>query len=95
MLTRDEYIAKMKQHLDQWSAEMDALEAKAQKTQADAKVKYQEQLVALRAKRQEGEERLEALKSATGDSWQQLQAGTENIWEAFKDSVYAFKTHFK
>lgn len=95
MLTRDEYISKMEQHLDQWSAEMDALEVKAQKTQADAKVKYQEQLVVLRAQRQEGEERLKALKSATEDSWQQLQAETENIWEAFKDSVYAFKTHFK
>jgi hypothetical protein len=95
MLTRDEYVAKMQGQLDQWSAEMDALEAKAQKTQADAKVKYQEQLVALRAKRQEGKEKLEAIKSATEDSWEQLKAETENIWEAFKDSVYAFKTHFK
>ena len=95
MLTRDEYVAKMKQRLDKWNAEMDVLEAKALKTQEDAKVKYQEQLVALRAKRQEGEEKLEAIKSATEDSWEQLKAETENVWEALKDSANAFKAHFK
>ena len=95
MLTRDEYVAKMKQRLDKWNTEMDALEAKALKTQEEAKVKYQEQLIALRAKRQEGEEKLKAIQSASEDSWEQLKAETDNIWEAFKDSVQAFKAHFK
>lgn len=95
MLTRDEYVAKMKKRLDKWSEEMDALEAKALKTQEEAKVKYQEQLIALRTKRQEGEEKLKALQSATEDSWEQLKAETENVWEAFKDSFQAFKAHFK
>lgn len=95
MLTRDEYVAKMKKQLDEWSAEMDVLEAKAQKTKENAKEKYQEQLIALRTKRQEGETKLEAIKSATEDSWEQLKAETENVWEAFKDSANAFKAHFK
>ncbi len=95
MLTRDEYVAKMKKRLDKWNAEMDVLEAKALKTQEDAKEKYQEQLIALRAKRKEGEEKLEAIKSASEDSWEQLKAETENVWEAFKDSANAFKAHFK
>ena len=95
MLTKDEYVEKMKKRLDKWSAEMDVLEEKALKTQEDAKLKYQEQLVVLRAKRKEGEEKLEALKSSTEDSWEQLKAETENVWEAFKDSVQAFKAHFK
>ena len=95
MLTRDQYVAKMKGQLDQWSTEMDLLEAKVQATKEDAKVKYQEQLVALRAKRKEGEEKLEAIKSASEDSWEQLKAETENVWEAFKDSANAFKAHFK
>lgn len=74
---------------------MDALEANALKVQEDAKVKYQEQLIALRAKRKEGEEKLKAIQSASDDSWEQLKAETENIWEAFKDSAKAFKAHFK
>ncbi len=95
MLTRDEYVAKMKKRLDKWNAEMDALEAKALKTQEEAKAKYQEQIIALRAKRQEGEEKLKALQSATEDSWEQLKAETENVWDALKDSVQTFKSHFK
>ncbi len=95
MLTRDEYVANMKERLDQWNAEMDALEAKALKTREEAKAKYQEQIIALRAKRREGEEKLKALQSATEDSWEQLKAETENVWDAFKDSVQAFKAHFK
>jgi hypothetical protein len=95
MIARDEYVAKMKRQLDEWSAEMDTLEAQAHKTKEDNKVKYQEHLSALRAKRQEGEKRLEAIKSATEDSWEQLKAETENVWAAFKDSVHAFKAHFK
>ena len=95
MLTRDQYVAKMKGQLDQWSTEMDVLEVKAQKAKEDAKEKYQEQLVALRAQRKEGEKKLAAIQSATEDSWEQLKAEADNVWEAFKDSVNAFKAHFK
>ena len=95
MLSKDEYVARMKQRLDKWSTEIDVLEAKVQATKEDAKEKYQEQLVALRAQRREGEEKLEALKSASESSWEQLKIETENVWEAFKDSMQAFKAHFK
>ena len=95
MLSKDEYVARMKQRLDKWSTEIDVLEAKVQATKEDGKEKYQEQLVALRAQRREGEEKLEALKSASESSWEQLKIETENVWEAFKDSMQAFKAHFK
>jgi hypothetical protein len=95
MLTRDEYVAKMKQQLDEWSAQMDILEANAHKTREDVKLNYQEQLIALRAKREESEKKLEAIRSATEDSWMRLKAETENVWEAFADSVNQFQSHFK
>ena len=94
MSTRDEYVAAMKQRLDEWSAEMDALEAKAHQTKEDAKEKYQEQLSAVHAKRLEGKKQLEAVKAATKDSWIQLKADTDTVWAAFKDSVHQFKSHF-
>jgi DNA anti-recombination protein RmuC len=95
MLTRDEYVAKMKQRLDKWSAEMDALEAKTQNAQEDAKVKAQEQMSTLQAMRLDGEKKLEEIKSATEDSWEHLKTETEKVWDAFKDSVQAFKSHYK
>lgn len=74
---------------------MDTLEAKAHEAQGSAKLKYKEQLSALRSKRLEAEKKLDAIKAATEGSWEQLKAETDNAWEAFKDSVQAFKAHFK
>jgi lipid II:glycine glycyltransferase (peptidoglycan interpeptide bridge formation enzyme) len=94
MSARDEYVAAMKQRLDELNAEMAVLEAKAHQTKENAKENYQEQLSALHAKRLEGEKQLEAIKAATEESWMQLKAGTDTVWGAFKDSVHQFKSHF-
>ena len=95
MLTGGEYVATMKKQLDEWSAEMDALEARARETTDDARVKYQEQLSALRSSRLESERKLEAIKAASEDSWEHLKAETANVWQGFEDSVYAFEAHFR
>lgn len=95
MLTKAEYVAESQKRLDDWNAEIDALEAKAGDIKEDDKVKYQEQLVALRAKREEGEKRLAEIQSADESSWEHLKAGTENVWEALKESVKTFQAHFK
>jgi chromosome segregation ATPase len=94
MSTRDEYVAAAKQRLDDWNTEMDTLEAKAQQAREDDKARYQELLTTLRAKREEGERQLAAIKAASEDSWKQLKAGSDKVWEAFTDSVAEFKSHF-
>jgi hypothetical protein len=95
MLTKDEYVADMKKRLDEWSVEIDALEQRGHEIKEDARVKYQEQLVALRAKRVEGEKRLDEMQAAAESSWEHLKAETENVWEAMKDSANTFRSHFK
>ena len=44
MTTRDEYVAATKQRLDEWNAEMAALEVKAAQAKEDDKARYQELL---------------------------------------------------
>lgn len=99
MLTRAEYVANMKLQLDDWSQEIGVLEARAQDFKEDAKVKYDEQLVALRAKRVAGEKKLEELmgeaKSASETAWEQIKVESEHAWVALKDSVATFRTHYK
>jgi small-conductance mechanosensitive channel len=94
MTTRDEYVAATKQRLDEWNAEMDTLEAKAEQAKEDDKTRYQEMLATLRAKRQEVEEQLAVVKAATEDSWTRFKVDSDRVWEAFKDSVQQFKSHF-
>ena len=59
MLNKDEILIKMKKQLDEFRAEIDALEVRAHAVKEDPGVNHEEQLVALRAKRREGEKQLE------------------------------------
>ncbi len=95
MLTKEDYVAEMKKRLDEWTAEIDALQEKGHEIKEEAKVKYQEHLVALRAQRVEGEKKLEEMQAAGEHTWEEFKAGTENVWEAMKDSAAAFRAHFK
>lgn len=44
MDTRDAYVRKIETQLDEWSAELDSLEARLKKGGTTAEIKYQEQL---------------------------------------------------
>lgn len=95
MLTKDEYVAEMKKRLDEWNAEIEVWEAKGNELKEDARVKYQEQLVVLRAKREEGAKKLEEMQAAAESSWEHLRVEAERVWEAMKDSANTFRSHFK
>ena len=45
MLTKEEYVSQMQAKLDEWSAEIDELEAKARKKQAQATQGYNERFL--------------------------------------------------
>jgi chromosome segregation ATPase len=93
--SRDQYIEKTKAQLDEWNASIAAFEEKGNEIKEDAKVKYQEQLAALRAHRAEGEKKLKEMQAATESTWDQVKLETDNFWEALKDSYEAFAAHFK
>jgi hypothetical protein len=94
-MTKDEYIEKKQRQLDVWSAEMDVLEAGAHKLKEVALLKYQDKLIVLHAKRAEGMQRIAAIKAVTDGTWERLKADTDVLWDALKDSVHQFKSHFK
>lgn len=95
MLTKDEYVAEMKTRLDAWNAEIETLQEKAHDIKEEVKVKYEEQLAALRTTRAEGEKKLSEMQAATESNWEQVKAETEHAWEALKDSFNTFKSHYK
>lgn len=95
MATRDEYVAKMKVQLDEWNTEIDAMEARSEQVKADVRAEFQAQLVALRAQRDKGENKLEELKSASDGAWDRVKTEAENLWDAFRDSAVAFRAHYK
>lgn len=95
MRERDEYVEKMKAQLDRWNSEIHKLEAQSQDAQADAQSQYQEQIDALKQRREEVRERLEALQNSSEGAWQDVKAGADLAWTAMDDAVRSALARFR
>jgi DnaJ-domain-containing protein 1 len=93
---RDRFIAAMKAHLDELSAELHRLEAKAGQAEAGARRKYRQATAELHQQRLAAEAKLEELHHAGEEKWPELREESEKIWTAFKaglDALRDFSDH--
>ena len=95
MNERQAYIEKMKAKLDEWNADIDKLAAQAKSAEADAQLRFQQQLDELKASRDQAARQLKELQNASADAWETMRQGAEAAWEemakAFKDAAHRFK----
>ena len=87
MNMKESYRQKLKAQLDQWSAELDKIKARADKADADVKLEYSEQIEDLRVKQQAAKEKLAGLLSASDDAWEDLKAGVESAWLTLGEAI--------
>jgi uncharacterized coiled-coil DUF342 family protein len=95
MSNRDAYVEKMKAKLDEWNAEIDKLAAEADQADAETKIEYNKQIVDLRAKRKEMEDKIAEVQQAGEGAWEDLKQGIENSWEILKTSFNRAKSRFE
>ncbi len=95
MSKRDAYIQKLHAKIDEWNADIDKLAAKAQQTEADAKIEYQQQIDALKHQRQEVKNKLADLKQSGEDSWEDLRAGLDLAFESMSEAIRSAMSRFK
>jgi uncharacterized coiled-coil DUF342 family protein len=95
MNTRDAYVEKLKSQLDEWNADIDKLQAKADQAEAETRIEYQKKLEDLRAKRKDVEEKIVQLQNAGDSAWEDLKQGIENSWEILKVSFTRSKSEFE
>jgi len=79
---------QMEIKLNEFGEKIDQLQAKTEKLGEDGKAKAQQQLTALRQKRDEVSEKLKELGSSSGNAWDQLKSGID---EAMEDLGNAYK----
>lgn len=84
---KEEYIQKLDAQLREWSAKIDELKAKADKTKGDIKAEYIKQMEALDLKEASAQKKLKELKVASGQAWEELRTGTEKAWHELKTSL--------
>lgn len=78
---RKTYEATAEAKMQKLGAQIDELQVKANLAEADAKVKYQEQIDALQVRQAEAKAKFEVLKGSAESAWEELQSGVESAWK--------------
>jgi hypothetical protein len=80
--------------LVEYEKDIDQLQAKAEKLEGDAKAKAEQQLTALRQKRDAVSEKLKELSSSSANAWEQIKSGIdaamEDLGNAYKKAAAEF-----
>ncbi|MGZ3158364.1 MAG: sll1863 family stress response protein [Burkholderiaceae bacterium] len=92
MSTKDEYVERMKQQLDELNGAMYNLEAGAREVKENVRDKYKIEIRKLRQQSQINMDMLDVLKSASEDTWEAAVAGAEMVRDAFVHSLHDFKS---
>ena len=92
---RDAYVQKLKAQLDQWNADINKLEAKADQAEVGAKIEYHKRIADLRARIKEVEDHIMELQQAGEEAWEDLKQGLENSWDILKISFTKAKSEFE
>ena len=95
MSMKQAYQEKLQARLDEWSAEIEKLEAKVSEAQADSKIEYEKQLRELREHRDAAETKLKELRDAGDDAWQDMKAGLDNAWDSLSGAFSKAAERFK
>jgi multidrug resistance efflux pump len=94
MSIKHEYQKKLQAQLNEWSAEIDKLRAKADKAEADVKLDYQKQIANLKSLKNEADKKMAELNNASDEAWQDLKAGTDKAWNSLGKALHSATSRF-
>jgi hypothetical protein len=92
---RKAYEEKLDAQLKEWSAQIALLKARADNAKADAKIEYHKTIDALQRKQNEAATKLQKLKTAGDEAWEDLKAGAESAWSEVKTALHDATSRFK
>ena len=95
MSKKDEYFAMMESQIRKWDAEVDKLKARSDQMSAEARIKYEEQLMAMRANRNAANKKLQEMRVASEAAWQNMQTGMDAAWTSMKSALEKATSQFK
>jgi hypothetical protein len=89
------YEDKFDAQLKEWNAEITLFNAKADKANAEAKIGYYKMIETLQGKQDTARIKLQELRTADDDEWEDIRTGAENVWSevtaAFQSAAAGFK----
>jgi len=95
MSMKETYEQKLEAQLDEWSAQIDKLKAKADGAEADIQLEYYKKIEELRTMQESATHKLSELKDAGDDAWEDLKAGIDSAWDSLGNAVKSAASRFK
>ena len=95
MSSRDEYLRKLQEKLEEWNAEIDRLTAKAGEVTTDVKNECDSQIDSLKAKQSVTRQKIEELQHAGGNAWEDLKSGVELSLTAMGEAIHSARSRFR
>ena len=87
MNQRDAYVEKMKAKLDEWNADIEVLEAKAENASAEARARYEAQVRDMREQRDDFEEKLQEVRLGSEAALGELKRGIDEAATTLGESL--------
>jgi predicted nucleic acid-binding Zn-ribbon protein len=94
MSEKQSYRKKIEASMEQWNAEIDKLEARADRAEADMQLQYYEELKKLRALQEEARGKLEELEEAGDDTREELERAVDNATNAIERAMSVTLSRF-
>ena len=95
MTSRDDYVERMKAQLDQWNAQMAGWESAARQARSDARGELEKQIGIMRSRLDDMVFRMEQLKGASTEAWQEIARGADEARKSMHDAVEKARSRFK
>jgi hypothetical protein len=94
MISRDDYVNKLKAQIDHWNAEMAKWQSQAQNASKEYAERYAKQLEQFRGKRDEAMAELRRLQNASLDAWSGMMRGAESALKSWQDAFEKARQNF-
>jgi Skp family chaperone for outer membrane proteins len=85
--SKEHYQERIESTLNEWGEEIEKIRKKADLLGAEARGKYREQIEDLRARQETARKKLEEMKRAGGEAWEDLRHGAEAAIDELKKGV--------
>lgn len=95
MEKRTAYVEKLSAQMVEWDNQIDRLKDKAKSATTGSNTDYSQALADLQMKRDEAAQKLQAISTAGDGEWEDMKAGTEQVWgevgSILRDAVMKIK----
>ncbi len=92
MASRDEFVAKIKEQLGEWNADIAKLEEKLSKAGVETRKELEPYMIKANEARETLLTKLNELKNSSEATWESSKDEVEHVWKTFKQSVNYFKS---